>query len=114
MPAQSRRFVRIHAAISAISPRVVIAAAAAGDDGAAEYPQEGQGEGEGDPRAHAVRRWRSDLEGGRGLMRRVGMRCGRGLDNAGKTTILKKFMGQDITEISPTLGFDIQTLEYKE
>lgn len=38
----------------------------------------------------------------------------RGLDNAGKTTILKKFMGQDITEISPTLGFDIQTLEYKE
>lgn len=37
-----------------------------------------------------------------------------GLDNAGKTTILKKFMGEDITEISPTLGFDIQTLEYKE
>uniref|UniRef100_A0AAV1TE11 ADP-ribosylation factor-like protein 2 n=1 Tax=Peronospora matthiolae TaxID=2874970 RepID=A0AAV1TE11_9STRA len=36
-----------------------------------------------------------------------------GLDNAGKTTILKQFMGQDITEISPTLGFDIQTLEYK-
>lgn len=40
--------------------------------------------------------------------------CGSGLDNAGKTTILKKFMGQDISEISPTLGFDIQTLEYKE
>ncbi|RHY32902.1 hypothetical protein DYB32_002125 [Aphanomyces invadans] len=38
----------------------------------------------------------------------------RGLDNAGKTTILKKFMGQDITSISPTLGFDIQTLEYKQ
>lgn len=37
-----------------------------------------------------------------------------GLDNAGKTTILKKFMGEDITQISPTLGFDIQTLEYKE
>ncbi|OQS00098.1 ADP-ribosylation factor 2 [Thraustotheca clavata] len=37
-----------------------------------------------------------------------------GLDNAGKTTILKKFMGQDITMISPTLGFDIQTLEYKQ
>ncbi|CAI5744014.1 unnamed protein product [Peronospora destructor] len=37
-----------------------------------------------------------------------------GLDNAGKTTILKKFMGQDITEISPTLGFDIQTFEYKD
>lgn len=35
-----------------------------------------------------------------------------GLDNAGKTTILKKFMGEDIDTISPTLGFNIQTLEY--
>lgn len=39
------------------------------------------------------------------------LRC-RGLDNAGKTTILKKFNGEDITTISPTLGFNIQTLEY--
>ncbi|EGC28633.1 hypothetical protein DICPUDRAFT_90855 [Dictyostelium purpureum] len=37
-----------------------------------------------------------------------------GLDNAGKTTILKKFNGEDITTISPTLGFNIQTLMYKE
>jgi ADP-ribosylation factor-like protein 2 len=35
-----------------------------------------------------------------------------GLDNAGKTTILKKFNGEDITTISPTLGFNIQSLEY--
>jgi hypothetical protein len=28
-----------------------------------------------------------------------------GLDNAGKTTILKKFNGEDITEIAPTLGY---------
>lgn len=35
-----------------------------------------------------------------------------GLDNAGKTTILKKFNGEDIHSISPTLGFNIQTLEY--
>jgi ADP-ribosylation factor-like protein 2 len=35
-----------------------------------------------------------------------------GLDNAGKTTILKKFNGEDITEISPTLGFNIKTLEH--
>ena len=28
-----------------------------------------------------------------------------GLDNAGKTTILKKFNGENIDEISPTLGF---------
>ena len=36
----------------------------------------------------------------------------RGLDNAGKTTILKKFNGEDITTISPTLGFNIKTLEH--
>lgn len=35
-----------------------------------------------------------------------------GLDNAGKTTIIKKFNGQDINEISPTLGFNIKTLNY--
>ena len=38
----------------------------------------------------------------------------RGLDNAGKTTILKKFNGEDISEISPTLGFNIKTLEFNE
>jgi ADP-ribosylation factor-like protein 2 len=36
-----------------------------------------------------------------------------GLDNAGKTTVVKKFNGEDIDTISPTLGFNIQTLEYK-
>jgi ADP-ribosylation factor-like protein 2 len=36
-----------------------------------------------------------------------------GLDNAGKTTILKKFNGEDISTISPTLGFNIKTLEYQ-
>jgi len=36
-----------------------------------------------------------------------------GLDNAGKTTILKKFNGEDIDTISPTLGFNIKTLEYE-
>jgi ADP-ribosylation factor-like protein 2 len=36
-----------------------------------------------------------------------------GLDNAGKTTILKKFNGEDISTISPTLGFNIKTLEYE-
>lgn len=35
-----------------------------------------------------------------------------GLDNAGKTTILKKYNGEDISSISPTLGFNIKTLEY--
>lgn len=37
----------------------------------------------------------------------------RGLDNAGKTTIVKKFNGDDISAIEPTLGFNIKTLEYK-
>lgn len=35
-----------------------------------------------------------------------------GLDNAGKTTVMKKVSGDDVTEISPTVGFNIQTLEY--
>ncbi|KIK55368.1 hypothetical protein GYMLUDRAFT_47925 [Collybiopsis luxurians FD-317 M1] len=32
-----------------------------------------------------------------------------GLDNAGKTTILKKLNGEDIMSVSPTLGFNIKT-----
>ncbi len=36
-----------------------------------------------------------------------------GLDNAGKTTIVKKFNGEDIEQIAPTLGFNIKTLEYE-
>ncbi|KAF9317565.1 ADP-ribosylation factor-like protein 2 [Podila horticola] len=35
-----------------------------------------------------------------------------GLDNAGKTTILKRINGEDIDTISPTLGFNIKTLEH--
>ncbi|KAI9750946.1 MAG: hypothetical protein M1815_001506 [Lichina confinis] len=36
-----------------------------------------------------------------------------GLDNAGKTTIVKRFMDEDISTVSPTLGFSIKTIEYK-
>eukprot|EP00775_Hariotina_reticulata_P004513 gene4513-4766_t len=36
-----------------------------------------------------------------------------GLDNAGKTTIVKRINGEDITTISPTLGFNIQTMQFK-
>mmetsp|Transcript_3248 Transcript_3248/g.5054 ORF Transcript_3248/g.5054 Transcript_3248/m.5054 type:complete len:187 (-) Transcript_3248:247-807(-) len=36
-----------------------------------------------------------------------------GLDNAGKTTILKKFNGEDVHQISPTVGFNIKSLEYR-
>ena len=33
---------------------------------------------------------------------------------SGKTTIVKSIMGEDVSEISPTLGFTINTLKYKE
>ncbi|KAI9101046.1 ADP-ribosylation factor family-domain-containing protein [Phlyctochytrium arcticum] len=36
-----------------------------------------------------------------------------GLDNAGKTTILKRINGEDISTISPTLGFNIKTLTHR-
>ncbi|KAG8995775.1 ADP-ribosylation factor-like protein 2 [Tulasnella sp. JGI-2019a] len=32
-----------------------------------------------------------------------------GLDNAGKTTIIKRLNGDDITTVSPTLGFEIKS-----
>ncbi|KAJ6516418.1 GTP-binding protein [Mycena sanguinolenta] len=35
-----------------------------------------------------------------------------GLDNAGKTTILKKLNGEDILSVSPTLGFNIKTFAH--
>ncbi|KAH8740496.1 hypothetical protein FG386_002220 [Cryptosporidium ryanae] len=37
-----------------------------------------------------------------------------GLDNAGKTTIVNKFAGEDISLIQPTLGFNIKTLIHGE
>lgn len=36
----------------------------------------------------------------------------RGLDNAGKTTVVKKLNGEDIDGISPTLGFNIKTMQF--
>ena len=35
-----------------------------------------------------------------------------GLDNAGKTTVVRKLMGAPIDEIEPTLGFTIQTMPH--
>ena len=40
--------------------------------------------------------------------------CDRGLDNAGKTTVVKQLNGEDVAGISPTVGFDIKTMQYKE
>ncbi|CAI4224322.1 unnamed protein product [Auanema sp. JU1783] len=36
-----------------------------------------------------------------------------GLDNAGKTTIVKKFLGEDLSTIEPTLGFNIKTVDFR-
>ncbi|KAL9125359.1 MAG: hypothetical protein Q9217_005427 [Psora testacea] len=36
----------------------------------------------------------------------------RGLDNAGKTTIVKRIMKEDVNSVSPTLGFIIKTIEH--
>ncbi|KAJ1510499.1 ADP-ribosylation factor-like protein 2, partial [Coelomomyces lativittatus] len=36
-----------------------------------------------------------------------------GLDNAGKTTIVKRMNGENLTEIPPTLGFNISSLEFQ-
>ena len=36
----------------------------------------------------------------------------RGLDNAGKTTIIKRLNGEDINSVAPTLGFKISTFSY--
>tara|TARA_A100001015_G_scaffold156625_1_gene173860 strand:- start:1391 stop:1951 length:561 start_codon:yes stop_codon:yes gene_type:complete len=35
-----------------------------------------------------------------------------GLDNAGKTTVMKKISGEDVESIDPTVGFNIKSLEY--
>jgi hypothetical protein len=37
----------------------------------------------------------------------------RGLDNAGKTTIVKKVMNEDVNTVSPTLGFIIKTIDFQ-
>jgi len=36
-----------------------------------------------------------------------------GLDNAGKTTILRKFSGEPTDTVEPTLGFNIKTVEHR-
>mgnify|MGYP001071036970 CR=1 FL=1 len=37
-----------------------------------------------------------------------------GLDNSGKTTIIKQLLGEDVQEIAPTMGFQINSLTYKQ
>jgi ADP-ribosylation factor-like protein 2 len=44
--------------------------------------------------------------------RSIDIRCS-GLDNAGKTTIVKRIMNEDVNSVSPTLGFIIKTIDYE-
>ncbi|GJQ15771.1 hypothetical protein GpartN1_g7562.t1 [Galdieria partita] len=37
-----------------------------------------------------------------------------GLDAAGKTTVAKRLLHQDVTDVGPTFGFDIYTVEYQD
>ena len=37
-----------------------------------------------------------------------------GLDNAGKTTVVKRLAGEDIGKVSPTLGFSIKSLSFRD
>ncbi|CAK5053477.1 unnamed protein product [Meloidogyne enterolobii] len=52
-----------------------------------------------------------------GILRKLKQKQGRelrilllGLDNAGKTTILKKLAAEDVTHITPTQGFNIKSV----
>lgn len=37
-----------------------------------------------------------------------------GLDNSGKTTIIKQILGENVEEVSPTMGFQINSIFYQD
>jgi hypothetical protein len=87
-------------------------------DGSAHHHQESQEEGEGDADLNGVSVQAQKLHGFMTFLPMHMLTCvhtatRRGLDNAGKTTIVKCLNGEDITTVSPTLGFNIKTLSFK-
>lgn len=69
-------------------------------------PTESQAKGQRDENSYAVRNF--------GCMPWAAADgAGSGLDNAGKTTIVKKVMGEDVNTVSPTLGFIIKTIDFQ-
>ena len=50
---------------------------------------------------------------GKAIQSQMLLTCFRGLDNAGKTTIVKRIMNEDVNTVSPTLGFIIKTVDYE-
>lgn len=79
--------------------------------GASHYHQEEPPEGKGD--AHPLPVGFSDTRYLPALLS-TRLYAYSGLDNAGKTTILKKLNGEDIMGISPTLGFNIKTFVHRK
>ena len=68
------------------------------------HTSQGSSEGQGDAHTNAVSLSRT-LE-----LDILTLRSG--LDNAGKTTIVKRIMNEDVNSVSPTLGFIIKTIDY--
>lgn len=68
------------------------------------YTEEGASQRQGDADTDAVSE--------PGSKTKPSLRVDRGLDNAGKTTIVKKIMDEDVNSVSPTLGFIIKTIDY--
>ena len=73
-----------------------------------DHPQE-QTEGEGDARSLPVNRHIQITHTAAADFSRLRS----GLDNAGKTTILKRLNGEDFMAVSPTLGFNIKTFVHE-
>jgi hypothetical protein len=71
------------------------------------YSEESKTKGQRDENSHAVSI--------RLFLELSGLTKGQnsGLDNAGKTTIVKQIMGEDVNSVSPTLGFIIKTIDYE-
>lgn len=69
---------------------------------------ESKTQGEGDAHSDAVS-WLLKLP----CCEDADMGFDRGLDNAGKTTIVKRVMNEDVTGVSPTLGFIIKTIDFQ-
>lgn len=96
-------------------------------DGLADDHPQSPAERTPGPRAHAVRSFiarslvrslQLTLGGGRSTPTGYVLAGTRdversGLDNAGKTTICKALLGEDVDQVSPTLGFNIRTIVHR-
>ena len=75
----------------------------------AVHPEKSSSQGQGDANSDAV----SSGDGTSYQIFISNSAVSSGLDNAGKTTIVKKILGEDVNTVSPTLGFIIKTIDYE-